>query len=344
MIQMIIVNTPAPYNLIGNESEEVVKRFLDQKIIEDVFTPHTDDIMRIPTGKGLYFWFMRVDGYDALSHYVPINPVDPSYEKDIDGRKYHLVYVGSAKGKTVSLRSRLKEHINQQHHEREICKGSLSTFRAGLGALISEDLILFPDSTTCEEVNNLLRDSFKLFWKSYSIDTINRIENDEKTIIKKLKPLLNIKDNPNKIIFDEPTNFYRKRRNKIYRNTRDRLKYEEEIEVNNQPCPPPTIFKHQILSERDSCIEFSVTKDQSIHAVVNGIPNLPEGTCTIKITCDNNNIDFLKFINGKIKKTKNINKYFANDDTSLGETRWRIIKREMKLCGIEEIIVKVCSK
>ena len=73
-----------------------------------------DQIPKDLKNKGIYFWFMHRDGYDALSTFVTIKPIDPLYHKEIDGVKFDLVYLGTAgtgkKGKS-NLRERLQWHL-----------------------------------------------------------------------------------------------------------------------------------------------------------------------------------------------------------------------------------------
>lgn len=187
------------------------------------FVPHIDEIPNVKS-KGIYFWFMHPNAYKALSNYVTINPINPKYTKDIDGIKYDLVYLGTAgtgKKGNSNLNERFEWHVNQNHSEANICHGTLSTLRAGLGALLAEDLII-PNTESL--VNIFMKNYMKVFWIEYSNDK-SLIDNDEKILIKGIKPLLNLKNNPNSKANAQAnsTNVYKTRRSLIYNNTKQSI-------------------------------------------------------------------------------------------------------------------------
>lgn len=189
--------------------------------LNNSFRPHIDEIPDIKS-KGIYFWFMKQDGYKQLSKYVVIKPIDPCYTKEIDGGKYDLVYLGTAgtgkKGKS-NLHDRFKWHILQNHSESNICHGTLSTLRAGLGSVLCEDLIL---PNTEEAVNSFMKSNMIIFYVEYSDDK-NLIDSDELILINGFKPILNLKNNPNASLQGNPTRIYKNRRAFVYQNTRFRL-------------------------------------------------------------------------------------------------------------------------
>lgn len=187
------------------------------------FVPHKDAIPKI-ISKGIYFWFMRPNGYKVLGEYVKIQPIDTRYTKDIYGEKYDLVYIGtSGTGKkgNSTIYDRLKWHINQNHGKGEICHGTLSTFRAGLAALLADDLII-PNTESL--VNTFMKDYMKVFWIEYPNDKL-LIDNAENQLIEVLRPLLNLKNNPNakaNAPFNS-TKVYKSRRTLVYNNSKQRL-------------------------------------------------------------------------------------------------------------------------
>ena len=192
-------------------------------LITNSFVPHIDEIPNVKS-KGIYFWFMHPNGYKALSNYVNISPIEPKYTKDIDGIKYDLVYLGTAgtgKKGNSNLNERFEWHVNQNHSESNICHGTLSTLRAGLGALLADDLII---PNTEEAVNTFMKDYMKVFWIEYS-DNKSLIDNDEKILIKGIKPLLNLKNNPNsKAIAQANTSqVYKTRRALVYNKTKQSI-------------------------------------------------------------------------------------------------------------------------
>jgi hypothetical protein len=137
---------------------------------------------------------------------------------------YDLIYLGTTgtgkQGKST-IHDRLKWHINQIHGNGEIVHGTLSTFRAGLGALLADDLII-PD---CESlVNSFLKQYMIVFWIEYP-DNKSLIDNDEEKLIKCIMPLLNLKNNPNAKTNAKTnsTKEYKLRRTLVYKNSKLRL-------------------------------------------------------------------------------------------------------------------------
>lgn len=211
-------------NLIPEMNFDELKKWLDENLTKS-FRPHIDEIPNSKS-KGIYFWFIKHEGYNELSKYVEIKPIDPCYTKEINGVKYDLVYLGTTgtgKQGNSTLNKRLDWHINQKHRESTINQkqSALSTLRTGLGALLSEDLI---ESNTEALVNQLIEDYFVIYLLEYP-DNKGLIDREEDILIKGLKPLLNIKGNPNrlKIAPENSTKLYKKRRNEVEKKTKKRL-------------------------------------------------------------------------------------------------------------------------
>jgi hypothetical protein len=146
-------------NLTETENYDSITQWLKENLNDNSsFIPRNGDIPNLKS-KGIYFWFMKIDGYEKLSNFVSITPILTKYNRIIDGFQYDLVYIGTAgtgKNGNSNLAERLIWHINQNHTEGNICHGTLSTLRAGLGALLKDDLII-PDT------ENLVN----LFMKNY---------------------------------------------------------------------------------------------------------------------------------------------------------------------------------
>lgn len=313
--------------------------------------PHADAIPHVKS-KGIYFWFMRPDGYKALSNYVTIDPIEPKYTKDIEGVKYDLVYLGTAgtgREGNSNLAKRFEWHINQKHTESNICHGTLSTLRAGLGALLSNDLIL---PNTENDVNTFIKDYMKVFWIEY-LDDKSLIDSDEKILIKEIKPLLNLKNNPNAKAnaIANSTQVYKIRRALVYVNTRIRLgcKVEsEKIREKNNPDEDTTpIYYHQIIDDNNGCIEYFVMQHQYIGVVTRGIEGLPLGKSKITIYDSlNPNNEFTKWRretgNNNNHNAQNVYTYFDNTSSNNGPRRFLIIQDWMIYNNIEEITVRVC--
>lgn len=197
---------------------------LDNKLTK-CFRP---DIKKIPTidSKGIYFWFMIEDAYSSLSQFIKINPIEPRFTKVIEDKNYDLVYLGTTgtgKNGNSTLTKRLEWHICQKHSVSTIKQkqSALSTLRTGLGSLLSDDLIL---PNTEELVNDFMSSNMIVYYLEYS-NNKNLIDNDEKILIYKLKPLLNLKSNPNSLKNSDlnPTKQYKYRRILVEKNTKKRF-------------------------------------------------------------------------------------------------------------------------
>lgn len=222
-----------------SEDFESLKKWLEENLSNDnSFTPHVDLIPQIEE-KGIYFWFMKPSGYLALSAFVDIKAIEPRYSKMINGELFDLVYLGTTgtgkQGKS-NLTKRLDWHLNQKHRESAINQeqSALSTLRTGLGALLADDLI---ENNTEGVLNFFLRENFKIFWIKYP-DNNELINNDEEILIKTIKPLLNIKSNPNAKLNsgNNYTKDYKVRRIEIEKKTKQRLGFKNETNfiVNNR--------------------------------------------------------------------------------------------------------------
>lgn len=261
--------------------------WLNQNLSTPGITPISSQLINIPRVPGLYFWFLKAKGYSVLSNEISgIERVSKSIiysNKDQD-----LVYVGSAgtgKNKGGHLRQRLQWHISQKHSTNAICSKAISSFRAGISALISNDLILFPGSTTELEVDRILEEYFHVLWIPY--ESIDFIDNDENILIGNLRPLLNCNKNPNALnnALPNPTKTYKKRRNLIRKNTKARLgcitqksKNKQKVQIPHKISrTPSTVFTNQ------DCIEFNVPKHKSIQDVIVGRTDLPTGKCRFLI-------------------------------------------------------------
>ena len=192
----------------------------------DNIVPVDANVKNVPTDKGIYFWFMRTECYNILSQRLedtPLVAVDPCVTKD----GLHLVYIGTAgtgKQGGANLRQRLDWHVCQDHLEGCIRHGTLSTLRTGIGSLLSDDLIQCDPTTTRQKINDLFSEYFKVYWKCYVPPNDNEIDNDEAVLIDKIRPIFNIKKNPNSRIDNSPTKIYKLRRKLILSRTKYRVR------------------------------------------------------------------------------------------------------------------------
>lgn len=214
--------------LNNNDNFNSISEWINENHNLNAFSPGLNDINQIPHEKGIYFWLMNPAGYKVLSMHVPIQPINNRFEKEVDNNTYHLLYLGTAgiEGEgNGNLFGRINWHLNQHHYPNNINSDFISTLRSGVGSLLSDDLIL---KDTEHVVNILLRDFFKVFWIEYPEPEVNRIKEEERILIKKLKPLLNLRNNPNarNNAPPNPTQVYKARRQLVITNTKNRLQNE----------------------------------------------------------------------------------------------------------------------
>ena len=311
-----------------------------------------EEANNVPTDKGIYFWFIHPDGYEALRHYVQITRIEPICQRNINGEIFDLVYLGTAgtgkKGNSY-LQERLKWHLCQKHTKSSVCSGAISTIRSGLSALLAEDLI---ETNTEAVFNEFVCKYMFVYWLSYGNEDKEIIDGDEKVLIKTLKPLFNIKNNPNakSTAVDNATKRYRKRRIEIKNSTLNRInckgENEQTMRENNIPTDNAISYAEQVLTEENGCVEYTVSNGQDIAVVTRGIEGLPIGKCKIEILDSNNsNIRFKQWQRetGRNEDGQNIYTYFCNTSSDKKNKRSDVISQWMQENRIEEITVRVCE-
>ena len=334
-------------NLNPELNFDELKKWLNENLTKS-FRPHIDEIPNCKS-KGIYFWFIKHEGYNELSKYVDIKPLDLCYSKEINGLKYDLVYLGTTgtgKQGNSTLNKRLDWHINQKHRESTINQkqSALSTLRTGLGALLSEDLI---ESNTEALVNKLMEDYFVIYFLEYP-NNKSLIDSDEDILIKGLRPLLNIKGNPNrlKLAPEISTKLYKKRRNEVENKTKKRLQGGQHKP--NEFLEKKKLSYKQINEPEIEMIEYNIEKEfknaQDIHKFFS-IQKFDSGEWHFLIfeTQNPSNI-----ICENWTKTGIPNKYFGNTETNKNRmidnkqvARWKIIEKEMADKNIESVTVKI---
>lgn len=323
--------------------------WLNQNLAEEnSITPHSDSIPRI-SSKGIYFWFMHPDGYKALSNFVAIEPITPRYTKEINGVKYDLVYLGtSGTGKegNSNLTKRLDWHINQQHSTSSVISGALSTLRQGLGSLLADDLII---PNTENLINTFMKKYTLVFWIEYP-DNKQLIDSDEDLLIIEIRPLLNLKNNPNKTIFGNSTIIYKLRRGIVVKSSKSRIENNSnnintttKMKTNQEP-----ILANNSMTVNNGCVEFKVNVNQSVADIADALANLPVGPCTIEIINPQNGQNVYVQNNGNPLRTirtigRTVCAYFEAVDAQ-GPPKAQVVQNEMIHNGIQEIIVRVCPK
>jgi hypothetical protein len=185
-------------------------------------------------------------------------------------------------------------------------------------------------------------------YDDFQIDSIN---NHEKSLIENLRPLFNIKNNPNSApnAIENGTKSFRRRRSFVYHKTRKRLgcpNDSDQIRSDNLSLPPSIedpLIDFQFADSSD-CIEFILYQYQSIHELIQRILDLPQGNCTIVLSSVIQ-IENPVYINGNVRRTGRIYAYFYAPDTNQGNLpRWRIIQNEMRNLNLDEITVRICKK
>lgn len=337
-----------------NPDIENLEKWLDEKLT-DSFRPHFDEIPKTKS-KGIYFWFMNPEGYDKLSKYVKIKPIDFKYSKEIDGVIYDLVYLGTAGVRNNSsgvnngnLFKRLKWHINDNKSKSSLKSGTMSTFRRTIGALMENDLI---ENNNQDIIDQFFLDSFIVFYIQYNgefLEVKDIISSHEEILIKNVRPIFNLDKNPNAKIENHITYSIQERRQLIEKSSIIKIINVSKTNLKKNSKNSIKIEIKPILHVNE-CIEFKVKKNQNIAEVANAIIDLPQGPCSIEIY-SNDKTDVRNYVNGGIRHIRASNRdvvaYFNAPDTNNGNfPKSAIIEGEMNEKGsvIEEITVKVCPR
>jgi len=207
--------------------QEIQQILLLNQIGDFAATPET--AKAAPTAKGIYFWYITPNALPILSKYlgVPIH-----IEKSITSiNNKYLIYLGTAGARLTEnnlghIKQRLLWHICTKHRPSAITSGTLSTFRTTLGALLNHDLISYDSIETEFVINDFMSKYLSVSYIKYEgeIDeVINAINKDEKILIQKLRPLFNLKNNPNAKIKGHSTKAIKERRILINKKSKSRL-------------------------------------------------------------------------------------------------------------------------
>jgi cytoplasmic iron level regulating protein YaaA (DUF328/UPF0246 family) len=325
--------------------------WLDENL-QNPFRANSEKLPVDDSSRGIYFWFMKPEGYRRLSALgLKITAIIPTHNKVINGVPYDLVYIGTAganRKENNTLFKRLNWHLSDKHTENSICHEVLSTLRQTVGAALSNDLIL---PNTMNLVNEYFNSHFYVFVLSYPRTLHNAldIDKDEKKLISEIKPLLNIKNNPNALnnAISNPTKALILRRKAILKQTQKRLgcikkgDNKEKAKSKNSRNLTNTPPQNNKLNSTNNCIEFHVKKDESIQDTIKNIKGIPNQEFTIELFEKNERKNKIYEKRSGTRKTNIIYKYFGNTDNN--QPRWKVIQQEMLDKGIEEITVRVCS-
>jgi hypothetical protein len=196
---------------------------------EGDFTAIPETAKMAPLTKGIYFWYVLQEGLPILSKYLvmPIQLEEPITKLN----NKILIYLGTAGARLTEnnqghLKQRLLWHICTKHRPSTINNGTLSTFRTTLGSLLNHDLISHADIQTEQLINDFMKKYLSVSYIQYDgpiYEAINAINEDERVLIKSLKPLFNLKNNPNAKIKGHSTKAIKTRRILINKNSKLRL-------------------------------------------------------------------------------------------------------------------------
>ena len=222
------------------------------------------DVLEVPTTKGIYFWFVKKEGYKELSTFLPIKRDETAYSKKINGSMYDLVYLGTAGARnnsngtnTGNLQERLKWHLCNTKNISALCNGTMSTYRRTLGALLASDLI---DNDLQTKLDNFLCKYFYIYYVEYPgsfLDVKNVIGQDEDILISVLRPIFNLSKNPNKENPQHSTHFIQQRRQLVERNSKEKhcKQVTSSKEAKDSLAKIEIDTAVQTLGDK-SCIEF----------------------------------------------------------------------------------------
>ena len=336
-----------------NPDFENFEKWLDEKLTNS-FCPHFDEIPNSKS-KGIYFWFMKPDGYEKLSKYIKVKPIDSKYSKEIDGVKHDLVYLGTAGVRNNSsgvnngnLFERLKWHLIDNKSKSALKSGTMSTFRRTIGALVENDLI---ENNAQATIDQFFLDFFIVYYIEYEgefLEVKDIISSHEEIFIKNVRPIFNLDKNPNAKIENHITYSIQKRRQFIEKSSKNKL---IKISKTSRKNKSNNSIKNDVkpISQVIGCVEFKVKKNQNIAEIANNIIDLPQGPCSIEIF-SNDTTDVRNYVNGRIRQIRVSNRsvvaYFNAPDTNNGNiTKSAILEGEMNEKGsvIEEITVRVCT-
>lgn len=315
------------------------------------------EVNKVPVNKGNYFWFMHPDAYKVIN----IKPIEPKYTRNINGVKYDLVYLGTAGVRNNSsgvnndhLRKRIKWHLCDNKNISSLCNQSgstMSTLRNTIGGLISDDLIA---NNTQNKIDEFLCKYFFIYFVEYPgtfLEVKDEVSRDEGILINVIRPLFNLKNNPNAYISTHITYMIQQRRQKIEKDSKKRC-CKEKTNNNSKIISSKPIQnlekENKVILEID-CVTFEVKRNENISIVADSISNLPTGPCSIELFYSNR-ADERIYINGRKRNIptskRTVSQYFNAPDTANGKIpKWKIVQNEMNEPNniINKITVKVCK-
>ena len=231
--------------LNNNDNFETLDKWLKLNIGKQrPFTPFVDNLKTITKEKGIYVWLMDKDAYDEIGILLKIYAIK-SVEFEIEGLKYHLVYIGTGgvrnnkNGENKSnIFDRINWHLIENKDESAVLAHpmTMSTFRRTVVPLFSNDLL---ENNAQDKLDFLFKKYFKIYFIPYGYNFLmvkDIINSDEEILIRELRPIFNLKKNNNANMPNHITSFIQTRRNKVEVDTLKRLgnSYKNIKDINSK--------------------------------------------------------------------------------------------------------------
>jgi len=349
------------------ENLQTLTKWLDENLNDEKrIKACCKEVNKLPIVKGIYFWLMHQSSYKKLNGLKSLKPV---YQRNINGEVYHLVYTGTAGVRNNSngkndgnLKKRIKWHLCENKTVAALCSGTMSTFRRTIGSLLEDDLI---ENDIQVKIDGFFCDDFYIYYLEYPgtfLQVKDIVNSEETVIINLLRPIFNLDENPNVSIPGHVTNEIQKRRQKVEKDSKLKWCYEKNPIANSKRKKILSSKKLNVsvrvdfVDAKNGCVEFKVNINDSVHQVIQNIPNLPN-PCIFLCYNSNNSNQLVYQSNRKngwrstgLKGGQNVYTYFSNSDKLYSEAnkffpkinRSEIIQLEMKRKKIKEITVRVC--
>jgi hypothetical protein len=337
---------------------ESIESWLDKNLErENIIRACCKETSKIPTDKGIYFWFLHPDGYEFLRQFMNVYPLETKYTREVDGTVYDLVYVGTAGTRNNkngenkgTLRQRLNWHLCKNKTKSSLCSGNsptMSTLRTTVGGLISNDLL---DRETQEKIDVFLCKYFVLMYIQYPgsfLEVKDIVNSHEHTLIQVLRPLLNIKNNPNaEDSSREPnghiTHQIKERKALVISNSKERW-----CEVNKENNSKKVLTKGNNRNDKKSSnvgeliYTFEMTQNDDIMKNIQGFEDVAQGKYVAKIYDSNNSKNIFNW--WIMSGTSRLKEYFSanNDRLPYRGKRSKLIKQWMQNENIESVTVEI---
>jgi len=273
------------------------------------FIPITNAIPNVTTA-GIYFWFMKPEGYEEIGKKLKLTPMEPTYSRLIDGIIYDLVYVASEGFKnpwtgniTGNLYNKLTFEMDSSKEEERARKlRSRGKLRSVLVPLLSDDIVL---NGVQNELDNIFSKYFKILYSEYCqiSDPLKINIDDEEQLITKLNPIFNLVDSQNNL-----SPLIKQRIRKVFPDTRNRI-----IKEYFQQRPKPS--KSEI--KKNSKITFELNGTKYILKYLQNRPRMFSNGHRVKVKpnlrsyIEENSLNIpLKNRNGSIKTTDELTSDF----------------------------------